>query len=76
MHKKELTERIARAAHVSPGAAADQLDDAIHGFLKNLRRKEHPRPNALQRLIQEANCAPESRTAPLAVPEKGRHAKS
>lgn len=67
MQKKELTARLAKAARVSPGVAADELDGVIHDFLTNLRRKDPPRPNALERLIQEANCAPE---------EKGRHAKS
>lgn len=38
MKKTDLAERIARQARVSKGAAADQLDGAVHRILENLRK--------------------------------------
>ncbi len=55
MKKKELAARLAKQTRQSKGAAADELDQAIHSVLKNLRDPEHQKPNALQRLIEEAS---------------------
>ena len=61
MEKKELAERLAEEAKVPPSAAADELDNAIHGVIKNLRNRKTSHPNALQRLIGEANCSPDGK---------------
>ena len=61
MKKKELTELMAEQAHLAPAEAADELDNAIHGVLKNMRKHGPSRPNALQRLINEADCAPDGK---------------
>lgn len=58
MEKKELAERIAAQTKVPAGAAADELDQAIHDVVNNLRKRESGRPNALQRLMEEAKCPP------------------
>ncbi len=67
MQKKELAEKIAEQTKVPPGAAADELDQAIHDVVNNLRKRESRKPNALQKLIEEAKCPPA---------EKRRNAKS
>lgn len=59
MEKKELTERLARETKLPPASAADELDNAVHDVLRSLKRHERPRATALQRLIDEARCAPE-----------------
>lgn len=58
MKKRDLTERIARDARLSAGTAADELDDAIHRVLKNLRSQNRPRATALERLLHEAAGGP------------------
>jgi hypothetical protein len=67
MRKKDIAERLAQQTKKTAGAAADELDDAISSVLKNLRHRQRPAPNALQRLIEEAKPEPG---------KKGRHAKS
>jgi hypothetical protein len=67
MKKKDLAARLAKQTRQTEGAAADALDQAIHGVLKGIRRRENSKPNALERLLEEAKCESE---------EKGRHAKS
>ena len=70
MRKKELAERLAEQTRQTEGAAADVLDDAINGVIKNLkspRHRQQPKPNALERLIEEADCKRDA---------KGRCAKS
>lgn len=47
-------------------AAADELDTALHHVIRNLRNRERLRPNALQRLMEEAGCSADP---------KQRHAK-
>lgn len=55
MEKKHLAERLAETAKLSPAEAADQLDAVLHNVLKRMRGSgARPRPNALQRLIEEA----------------------
>ena len=66
MRKKELAERLAQQTQQSESAVADQLDEAIHGVLKGLRHRKSPKPNALQRLLEEADGMPDG---------KGRHAE-
>ena len=70
MRKKELTEKLAQQTKQTDSAAADALDDAITGIIKNLkspRHRQQPKPNALERLIQEAASRRDA---------KGRCAKS
>lgn len=57
MKKKDLAERLAQTAKVPPALAADELDSAIHSVVKSMRKHGPSRPNALQRLILEGNCA-------------------
>jgi hypothetical protein len=70
MRKKELAETLARETGQTESAAADALDETIHGVIKRMKNPRHrqtPKPNALERLIEKADCAPD---------EKGRSAKS
>jgi nucleoid DNA-binding protein len=56
MNKKELAQKIAEQTNVTPGEAADELDQAIHDVLNNLRGRRRRSPTALQRLIEEAKA--------------------
>lgn len=38
MGKKEIAERLARQAHLSPGDAADQLDRLVYEILQQVRK--------------------------------------
>lgn len=60
MKKKDLAQRLAEETRTTESAAADALDDAIHGVIRNLKhsRPRQPKPNALERLIKEADCSP------------------
>jgi nucleoid DNA-binding protein len=64
MKKKDLAERLARETNLSPGAAADELDYALHSVLKTLRHQDRQRPTALQKLIQEATRSTERKGRP------------
>jgi hypothetical protein len=58
MEKKHLAQRLAETAKLPPAEAADELDTVLHNLLKRMRSSAaNPRPNALQRLIQEARPA-------------------
>lgn len=50
MNKLELTLRLARDSHRSPGQAADDVDKFVHRILKDLRRGKsqtpHPKPHS------------------------------
>jgi hypothetical protein len=63
MQKRDLTERLAKEAHLPQAIAADELDDAIHNVLKNMRNPEKAKPSALQRLIREAGSQIKQRHA-------------
>ena len=61
MKKRELARKLAEQTRQTESAAADELDDAIHSVIKGLKntRRQQTRPNALERLIEEAECAPD-----------------
>jgi hypothetical protein len=58
MKKKDLAELFAKETKLPAGAAADELDDALHSVLKSRRHNERPKVTALERLLREAKCAP------------------
>jgi hypothetical protein len=63
MQKKDLTERLAKEAHLPQAIAADELDDAIHSVLRNMRNPEKAKPSPLLRLIREAESQIKQRRA-------------
>jgi hypothetical protein len=64
MKKKDLAELLARESNLPAGAAADELDDALHSVLKTLRHNDRLRSTALQKLLHEATRAPERKARP------------
>jgi nucleoid DNA-binding protein len=38
MKKEQLARRLAKESHITPGAAADQVDRVVHDILKRFRR--------------------------------------
>jgi len=40
MRRKELARELARAQHLAPGAAQDQIDQMVHDILRRLRAGE------------------------------------
>ncbi len=61
MRKKELAEKLALETKQNEGAAADVLDDVLHRIIKKLRSphsRQQQKSNALEKLIDEAGCAP------------------
>jgi nucleoid DNA-binding protein len=53
MKKTDIAEQIARETGISPGAAADQLDDVITSIIKSLRKGGSPQLPGLGRFRRD-----------------------
>jgi len=50
MRRKELARELARAQHLAPGAAQDQIDQMVHEILRKLRAGQSVKLEGLGKL--------------------------